>query len=139
MSEGDEQAGQEGPRHFLCSDCGELIHDHDGEMASGDTCPKCFNGKVVEVYPAQSPEEFTKAMQKPMLDLMERTERERTERSEKQHTQLVSISQRSAAALESIAQSLATIASAVSHDDLGQAAVRIVGDLIGGEGDVPVE
>lgn len=143
MSEGDEQAGQEGgpidtARHFMCPKCQEIIHDPTTVRWPGDICPKCFGGQVIEVFPApQFPS--VEQLQKPMIDLMDRTERERAERTRKQHEEAILVAMRTASAMESIAQSLATLASVVTHDDLGNAAFRIVGDLIGGEGDIPVE
>ena len=126
-------------KHWGCPECGNIIHDEANEYSDGDACPKCIVGKLAEAHPMPSPEEMTQAMQKPMMDLMERTERERAERSDKQHAQAIAVAQRTASAMEAIAASLATLASAISHDDLGNAAFRIQGDLIGGEGDIPVE
>ncbi len=140
----DNKRHQDEPhKHFICLSltCGALFCAKEpqyAEMKDGDACPACLIATVKEARPAVVPPDLGKMGEqmdeqlKPLLDFMLTFTAE--EKAFKDRTLVLREQTRDA--LRSIAYSLGVLTGAIVGDDQGHAALRITGEIVGGEGDV---
>lgn len=127
--------------HFQCSGCMAVFCTKQPpfvEMTAGDNCPQCHIATVVALpTPTGDDGEFSLAdvpMPKEFKKIFEGLGGV-ADRDEK----MLVFRERQVKALERIADCLEGMTKIVGHDDQGRAAVRVVGEIVGGDGDVTAD
>lgn len=129
-------------RHFICSnlECRYLFCSDEpeyAEMKDGDNCPACLIATVKQAAIAEPPS-LDQMMNEAPPGVKEAIEYFRgfAKRQDEQAERALRLREQTRDALRSIANSLELLTGVIAGDDQGRAAVRVLGEFVGGDGDV---